>query len=165
MVLENFTSGYDVANGSIIAGGEKNDCTVRAIANAFNVCYDVAHDYAKTIFGRENRKGIRGFAMLLSAVKTVSFSQTMGQLDLFEQSSNYRVKSLSQSQLINPQYKHKPVKWTVKTFCARYNRGTYIITVKGHALTIKDGIILDNPHFRFTGFRRPVLGAFKIARK
>ena len=107
MVLENFTSGYDVANGSIIATGEKNDCTVRAIANAFNVCYDVAHDYAKTIFGRENRKGIRGFAMLLSAVKTVSFSQTMGQLDLFEQSSNYRVKGLSQSQLINPQYKHK----------------------------------------------------------
>lgn len=165
MVLENFTSGYDVANGSIIATYEKNDCTVRAMANAFNVCYDVAHDYAKLVFGRENRKGIRGFAMLLGDVKTVSFNQTSGQLDLFEQSSNYRVKSLSESQLINTSYKHKKVKWTVKTFCAKHNRGTYIITVKGHALTVKDGIILDNPHFRFTGFRRPVLGAFKISRK
>jgi hypothetical protein len=165
MVLENFTNGYDVANGSVIASGEKNDCTVRAIANAFNVCYDTAHDYAKTIFGRENRKGIRGFGALLSAVKMVSFKQTSGQLSLFEQSSNWNVKGLSQSQLINPQYKHKPVKWTVKTFCARYNRGTYIITVKGHALTIKDGVIMDNPNYRFTGFRRPVINAFKISRK
>jgi len=165
MVLENFTNGYDVANGSVIATGEKNDCTVRAIANAFNVCYDVAHDYAKMVFGRENRKGIRGFGALLSAVKMVSFNQTSGQLDLFEQSSNWNVKGLSQSQLINPQYKHKPVKWTVKTFCARYNRGTYIITVKNHALTIKDGVIMDNPNYRFTGFRRPVISAFKISRK
>ena len=130
MVLENFTSGYDVANGSIIATGETNDCTVRAIANAFNVCYDVAHDYAKMVFGRENRKGIRGFAMLLGAVKTVSFNQISGQLDLFEQSSNYRVKSLSESQLINTSYKHKKVKWTVKTFCAKHNRGTYILRLK-----------------------------------
>ena len=165
MVLENFTNGYDVSNGSVIATGEKNDCTVRAIANAFNVCYDVAHDYAKMVFGRENRKGIRGFGALLSAVKMVSFNPTSGQLNLFEQSSNWNVKGLSQSQLINPQYKHKPVKWTVKTFCAKHNVGTYIITVKNHALTIKDGVIMDNPNYRFTGFRRPVINAFKISRK
>ena len=42
MILQNFQNGYNVSNGSLLAKGEKNDCTVRAIANAFNVCYDVA---------------------------------------------------------------------------------------------------------------------------
>ena len=36
MKLENFTNGYDVTKGSTLAAGEKNDCAVRAFANAFN---------------------------------------------------------------------------------------------------------------------------------
>ena len=165
MVLENFTNGYDVANGSLIASGETNDCTVRAIANAFNVCYDVAHDYAKTVLGRENRKGIKGFDAMMATIKLVSFSNNSEQLSLFPQSNDYNVKTLRSMDLINPAYTHKRVAWTVKTFCAKHNRGTYIITVKGHALTIKDGVIMDNPNYRFTGFRRPVISAFKISRK
>jgi hypothetical protein len=165
MVLENFTNGYDVANGSKIASGETNDCTVRAIANAFNVCYDTAHDYAKTVLGRENRKGIKGFDAKMASIKLVSFSDNSEQLSLFPQSNDYNVKTLRSMDLINPAYTHKRVAWTVKTFCAKYNRGTYIITVKGHALTIKDGVIMDNPNYRFTGFRRPVINAFKISRK
>ena len=43
MILENFKNGYEVSNGSLIAKGEKNDCVVRACANAFNITYDIAH--------------------------------------------------------------------------------------------------------------------------
>ena len=45
MKLENFKNGYDVTNGSLLALNEKNDCAVRAIANAFNITYDNAHTF------------------------------------------------------------------------------------------------------------------------
>ena len=45
MKLENFTNGYNVTKGSTLAAGEKNDCAVRAFANAFNITYDAAHAF------------------------------------------------------------------------------------------------------------------------
>ena len=45
MKLENFKNGYDVTLGSSLALNEKNDCAVRAFANAFNISYDVAVSY------------------------------------------------------------------------------------------------------------------------
>ena len=54
------------------------------------------------------------------------------------------------------------VSYTVKTFCARYNEGTYIVLVNKHALTIKDGIVIDNPDMKFTGYRRVVESFFKV---
>ena len=42
MILENFKNGYEVSSGSLIAKGEKNDCFVRACANAFNISYEIS---------------------------------------------------------------------------------------------------------------------------
>ena len=39
MKLENFKNGYDVTMGSSLALNEKNDCAVRAFANAFAITY------------------------------------------------------------------------------------------------------------------------------
>ena len=39
MILENFTNGYNVTKGSTLAAGEKNDCAVRALANAFSITW------------------------------------------------------------------------------------------------------------------------------
>ena len=43
MKLENFKNGYDVTLGSSLALNEKNDCAVRAFANAFSITYNMAH--------------------------------------------------------------------------------------------------------------------------
>ena len=40
MKLENFKNGYDVTVGSSLAVNEKNDCAVRAFANAFSITYN-----------------------------------------------------------------------------------------------------------------------------
>ena len=63
---------------------------------------------------------------------------------------------------INPEYTHKQVKYTVKTFSAMFNKGTYVVLVHKHALTIKDGIVVDNPNNRFDGYRRVVMGYIKV---
>ena len=43
-----------------------------------------------------------------------------------------------------------------------FNKGTYVVLVHKHALTIKDGIVIDNPDMRFTGYRRIVESAVAV---
>ena len=73
MILENFKSGYEVSNGSLIAKGEKNDCVVRACANAFNITYDIAHKFVATEFKRKARKGTKAVYSTFNALGKVAF--------------------------------------------------------------------------------------------
>ncbi len=73
MILENFKNGYEVSNGSLIAKGEKNDCFVRACANAFNITYDVAHGFVAKEFKRKARKGTKGVFATCKALGKVTF--------------------------------------------------------------------------------------------
>ena len=65
MILENFKNGYEVSNGSLIAKGEKNDCVVRACANAFNITYDVAHKFVAVEFKRKQEKVLKKYIVHL----------------------------------------------------------------------------------------------------
>ena len=58
-----FKSGYDVSKGSDLAQSEKNDCFVRACANAFNTTYEVAHRFVS-----ENFKISLNFVFLIGLI-------------------------------------------------------------------------------------------------
>ena len=164
MILENFKNGYDVTIGSSLAKNEKNDCAVRAFANAFNISYDVAHKFAEDKFNRKAKKGVKGMFITLSKLGFATFD--LFSNTLFPETKTYGIHPLARSKtgkLVNTDYTHKEVNHTVKTFCAKYNKGTYIVIVKNHALTIKDGIVIDNPNYRFTGYRRIVESACRIS--
>ena len=158
MILENFKNGYEVSNGSLIAKGEKNDCFVRACANAFNITYDVAHGFVTKEFKRKARKGTKNVFATCKALGKVTFD--LFQDTLFPVTKEYKLSCVSR--LINKEYTHKQVKYTVKTFCAKYSKGTYIVLVNKHALVIKDGIVIDNGDMRFTGYRRVVESYIKV---
>ena len=155
MKLENFKNGYDVTNGSLLAVNEKNDCSVRALANAFNITYDIAHLFAATKLERKARKGLRGMFSKLDLLGEVSFELFTNTL--FPETKTYKLEGKLKP--INSDYTHKKVQYTVKTFCSKFNKGTYIVTVSNHALTIKDGIVIDNPNYKFEGYRRIVESA------
>ena len=159
MILENFTNGYDVTKGSMLAAGEKNDCAVRAFANAFNISYDVAHEFTAKEFKRKARKGTHGVFTTLKALGGVTFE--LFSNTLFPETKTYKLKCVNEP--INKDYTHKEVKYTVKTFCAKFSKGTFIVLVNKHALTIKDGIVIDNPDMRFTGYRRVVESYIKVS--
>ena len=74
MKLENFKNGYDVTLGSSLALNEKNDCAVRAFANAFNVTYDVAHAFAADKFKRKAKKGTRNMFQTLCIILYILFN-------------------------------------------------------------------------------------------
>jgi len=159
MKLENFKNGYSVTNGSVLAKGEKNDCSVRAVANAFNVTYDVAHAFCSNELGRKAKRGLKGMYSTLNALGSVTFD--LFSNTLFPETKTYKLGCVSKP--INSDYTHKPVQYTVKTFCARFNKGTYIVLVNKHALCIKGGIVVDNPNYKFTGYRRVVESYIKVS--
>ena len=73
MVLENFKNGYDVTMGSSLAINEKNDCAVRAFANAFQITYDTAHKFAEEVFNRKPKKGTKSVFPILSKLGFAQF--------------------------------------------------------------------------------------------
>ena len=158
MILENFKSGYEIANGSLIAKGEKNDCVVRACANAFSITYDVAHKFVASEFNRKARRGTKKVFNTFSTLGNVAFD--LFQDTLFPITKEYKLKCVNKP--VNASYTHKKVSYTVKTFCANYGIGTYIVLVHKHALVIKDGIVVDNADMRFTGYRRVVESSIRI---
>ena len=163
MILENFKNGYDVTNGSVLALNEKNDCSVRAFANAFNVTYDVAHEFAADKFARKAKKGVKNMFQTLNELGFATFD--LFSDTLFPETRTYSIHPLPRNRhgkVVNAEYTHKVVNHTVKTFCTQYNKGTYIVIVKKHALTIKEGIVIDNPNYKFEGYRRIVESAVKI---
>ena len=159
MKLENFKNGYAVTNGSLLAQNEKNDCSVRALANAFNVTYDVAHLFAATKLERKAKKGLRGMFSKLDLLGEVSFEWFSNTL--FPETKTYKLEGKLKP--INSDYTHKKVQYTVKTFCSKFNKGTYIVIVNLHALTVKDGIVIDNPNYKFEGYRRTVESYVKVS--
>ena len=158
MKLENFKNGYDVTLDSSLAKNEKNDCAVRALANAFNITYDTAHMFAATKLERIARKGVKSMFAKLDLLGEVTFD--LFSNTLFPETRTYKLDGTLNP--INTDYTHKEVSYTVKTFCTKYNKGTYIVLVNKHALCIKDGIVIDNPNYKFTGYRRVVESSFKI---
>ena len=168
-MLQNFKSGYEVSSKSEIAKVEKNDCVVRAIANAFKVNYNMAHVFVKTNFNRKNGKGTQATNSVLKQLsqKPISFAPA-GQLDLF--SADEKIVTIkhigdmpkSGGKLINKAYKHKKVAYTVKAFAQKFKTGTYIVMVHKHALAIVNGVVIDNNDMQFNGYRRVVESAFLV---
>ena len=163
MKLENFKNGYDVTVGSSLAVNKKNDCVVRAFANAFSITYNAAHKFAEEVFNRKPRKGVKGMFPTLAKLGFAQFD--MFADSLFPETRVYSLHPLARSKsgkLVNTDYTHKEVNHTVKTFCAKFNKGTFIVMVAKHALVIKDGIVIDNPNYKFTGYRRIVESAVEV---
>lgn len=129
---------------SLIAKNETNDCVVRAIASAFEVHYNYAHEFVKETFGRKDRKGTYRF---ISVMNKIAFDRTrigrkcckpMGKL-LSDRTSFYTLS-------YDVKVKGEKVKrqMTVGTFIKKNPKGTFLVCVRGHAFSIKDGVVMGN---------------------
>jgi len=138
--------------------GEKNDCSVRAIATAVGVTYDAAHEYMRNVIGRKDRKGAKGMTSKLQGLTGDDKpTQTAGDV-------KFKYKSIPRTRLCN-EYKlrgeivHR--KKTVKSFIDDFREGTFLVFVSNHVFTVKDGVLIDNNGEEFRPTRK-VLDAFKV---
>ena len=136
-----YISSRDIIKGisdSIIAKSENNDCVVRAIATATDMDYDSAHKFTKEIFKRKNKKGTYGFVSTINLLSREN-----------KQINGKSVKTITEeynTMLYYVTVKGRKVlrRTTTGSFIKRYPVGTYIVTVRGHAFTIKDGVVIGN---------------------
>jgi len=132
---------------SALAKSERNDCVVRAIASAYDIEYNKAHQWVSDKFKRQFRKGTFGLPIGMDRMSTDNTR------------FNYkRTKTIDSKYLTTNNGKSK---MTVGTFAKEYNRGTYIIRVSGHAFTIKDGSVIGNPEDA-TKLRKVIKNAWKV---
>jgi len=143
---------------SLIARRETNDCVVRAFASAFDVSYDYAHKYVAEEFKRQPRKGTYFTASKMSKLSEGVIKVNnkkiipIGSKGSSPYSLSYDVK-----------VKGETVKrqMTVGTFVKKNPKGTFFVLVRGHAFTIKDGVVIGNPEDAIKT-KRPMKAAFEI---
>lgn len=167
---EKFKNGYaSISENSKSNKGETNDCVVRAVMNSFEVEYDKAHKWCATKLNREFRRGTVNTTSKLADLTNNGFvlnGKTIKKIYMGKKGESHKEWNPSKWKkmevLRNPSYSHKHVDYTVRTFSEDYNKGTYLVLVRGHAFCIKEGIVYDNPDYRTKGFRRPLTAMFKI---
>jgi hypothetical protein len=126
---------------SELAKSEHNDCVVRALASAYEIPYERAHEIVKNKFNRKHKKGTYGFNLKMNNIgetgEPINGKQIkiLGEKKMFGYSLDYDVKS--KGVFIKR-------KMTVGTFSKLYPKGVFIMSIRGHAFTIKDGVVIGN---------------------
>lgn len=143
-----------------LAKAEKNDCVVRSLASATGVSYRTAHTFVKEEMGRESKKGTNNLLLTTRLLKAEEDGLTLGN-------KKFSLRKLGKEDIKN-KYKLKgEVIWrkkTLKSFIQSHSKGTYMVLVAKHALTIKDGELLDWDNNKFEPTRK-VMDAYKIEEK
>jgi hypothetical protein len=139
--------GYEL---SPLAKSEHNDCVVLSISSAFEIPYDVAHEFVRVKFGRQNRRGTSRFLHTMDMMSSNGVELNNKKFTPIE-----TVTIVSERKVIRPKY------MTVNQFIMKYPKGTYILTVTGHAFTVKNGVVIGNPQDS-TKIKRRVHRAYKV---
>mgnify|MGYP003624745160 FL=1 len=139
---------------STLAEKEKNDCAVKAIAAAAGVSYETSHAFTGEYLMRTRRMGT-----LLGM-----FLPNITKEPMMLGSKRVEFKSLGNIKITNGYKLYGEVvrrKKTVKSFIKDNPRGSFVVSVAGHALAIVDGVLIDNvgEEFRMT---RKVLSAIQV---
>jgi len=108
---------------------DKNDCAIRALANVSTMTYPEAHA-RMTELGRRKNRGTPWVA--LHTVYTEA-----GAKDI----AYYGGKMVRLSTKHN--VKHFEKGFTLKTFVSKRPKGRHIVLIKGHALAVCNGAVID----------------------
>ena len=129
---------------SKLAKGETNDCVVRSFASAFEITYDRAHKYVAENFGRKPGQGTYGTSTGL--VRMSDKKTTLNYKKVYPLGKRV-TDTMSGSLIYDVKVKGvtKRRNMTVGTFVKKYPIGTFLVIVKQHAFTIKDGVVIGNP--------------------
>ena len=129
---------YSNFNDSL-AKNEKNDCVVRSIASACNVSYRTAHTFCKENFNRVDKRGTNNMNIVTQMLKWETTGIEIGEKKL-------SIRVLPKKETKNKYKLHGKEIWrkkTLKSFIATHRQGTYLVMVANHALTVKNGEVLD----------------------
>lgn len=120
-------SGYDDDRYLLGEGG--NDCTVVSLAAAFKMSYTAAHKMAGK-YGRKTGRGMLTY-QVQNMYKALEKKGRVRKLDKTEITTYYPSTGKTRSNKLSTFIKNNPI-------------GTFMLLVRGHAITVKDGIVLQS---------------------
>ena len=154
LMIRTSSSSYIIGySDSKIAKSETNDCVVRSFASAFKVTYDEAHQFVSTKFNRKPRKGTARFVTIMNNMSNHSqnlFGKTLRRLG--DGNTKNSMKFSDGSKMRN---------MTTFQFLKKYPKGTFMVTVSGHAFTISDGVVIGN-HEDVLKTKKVILHAWEV---
>ena len=127
------------ANGSTAKlVGDSNYCTVSALSATFSISADEAYEYASKAWERRRRKGVSTLKMLRTFpnAEGLSYAKEVMGKDVIRMKAEQDYKQ--------PDGSIRTRSMTLSTFAKKYSRGKFYILVKGHALAVIDGEIVDH---------------------
>ena len=145
---------------SELARNEKNDCVVRSVASAADVAYRTAHIFCKEFFGREDKRGTNN----MNIATQMLFAETTG-IEL--EGKKFAVRVLGKKEIKNRYKLQNEIIWrkkTLKSFIASHMKGTYLVMIANHALTVKDGEVYDWKYNMFKPTSK-VMSAYELIEK
>lgn len=117
---------------SSIAKSEKNDCFVRAVASAYEIPYDEAHEWVRVNFKRVPQKGTLNVISNMDSYAAHGVKLNDKKVSVIQELRTWDVN------------KFKVKRTTLNQFMKKYTTGTYILIVRGHAFTLKNGAVVGN---------------------
>jgi len=162
-----FKNNRSKLNKSSLARKEDNDCVVKAIMHSFGVTYERAHSWCEENLERQPKQGVYNVENKMFDLSQNGTKFNNKQIIFLgnspkESRKRRHITNQDKTILINPKYLPFQRAYTVGMFALDYKKGTYFILVQGHALCIKNGIIIDSPGFIGKGLKRPIEQAFQI---
>lgn len=138
---------------SKIAKSETADCVVRSFASAFKTTYDEAHQFVAQKFNRKNRKGTARFVTTMNNM--VNHNQVLWGKTLRRVGNTNSKNSMT--------YTDKGVVRNMTTFqfLKKYPKGTFMVTVRQHAFTIHNGVVIGN-HEDVLKTKKVILHAWEV---
>lgn len=126
---------------------EAGCCTVVALACSMDWSFGKAHRWMKK-HGRKNRAGMRE-SEWSRAIKAAAETEGKKFTDRTDLAIVFDKRGIM-----------KPNGMTIGRFCKEYPKGTFYVKVRGHALCIKDGVMMD--WTAQTAARRPIISLYKL---
>lgn len=151
---ENFVD-WSTLKTSELAKSETNDCVVLSFMIASGNSYDDTHTFVGKRLKRRFRKGTYTCLYLKYILGERLGSRT---IDYVGHSKDAVPVGVDREKVIQ----NGKSRYTVKSFMEKYNKGRYVVIVKGHAYALVDGVMYGNKGEQFNGFRRIVRFAFEL---
>ena len=123
--LGELISGYDDDRYLML---ERNDCTVVSLAAAFKMSYKAAHEMASK-YGRRNRQGMLP-VLFEYMYENLERKGKVRELTYEEITTYYPSTGMIRKNKLSTFIKNNPI-------------GTFVLMVRGHAITIEDGVVLQ----------------------
>ena len=143
------------AKESSLAKSEHNDCVVKAIASAAEMDYDSAHQFVKETFNRKNGKGTFGLGTGMNLLSKNGKQINGKNVQIISEEHNTMLYYV----VVKGVKKLRAT--TTATFIKKHPIGSYVVVVKGHTFTIKDGVVIGNPEDG-KKMKKHIVGAWKI---